>query len=304
MTDPIHAAGAHLGRYCVLVHGGAGNVAPERRALHVEGCLRAARLAAGVLREGGSALDAVERAVRALEDDPLFNAGTGACLNEDGRIEQDASIMEGRDLRAGAVCALARYANPISVARAALEDGRHVLYAADGAARFALAHGLAPVDDAALVTEAARAALAAARAGSGPTGWAGSTVGAVARDAAGLCAAATSTGGTVNKRAGRVGDSPIIGAGTYADNEAGAVSTTGNGEGMIRLGVARAIAERMRAGARADAAAEAEISRLLARLDVTGGAIAIDREGRHGLARSTSTMSWAVAGERGEDSGV
>lgn len=304
MKPLIHSRGAPGGRTCVLVHGGAGNVSPERRALHAEGCLRAARLAAAALRDGATALDAVERAVRALEDDPLFNAGTGACLHEEGGVEHDASIMEGRDLRAGGVCALAGFGDPIAIARAVLEDGRHVLYAAHGAARFAVARGFTPVGDAALVTEAARAALAAAKAGEGPTGWAGSTVGAVARDASGLCAAATSTGGMVNKRVGRVGDSPLIGAGTYADDEAGAVSTTGNGEGMIRLGVARAIAERLRAGGRPEEAAGAEIARLLGRLKVTGGAIAIDREGRWGLARSTETMSWARAGELGEESGA
>lgn len=304
MASPIHSRGADGGRYCILVHGGAGNVVPERRPLHAEGCLRAARAAAEILAAGGSALDAVERAVRALEDDPLFNAGTGACLNEEGRVEHDASIMEGRALRAGGVCAIAGFKNPISIARAALEDGRHVLYAAEGAARFAAARGHAPVGGDALVTEAARAALAAAQAGGGPTGWAGSTVGAVARDASGLHAAATSTGGTVNKRVGRVGDSPIIGAGTYADDEAGSVSTTGNGEAMIRLCIARSVSERMRAGAWAEEAARAEIARLLGRLEATGGVISIDRAGRWGLARSTATMSWAVAGERGEESGI
>jgi len=158
--------------------------------------------------------------------------------------------------------------------------------------------------DAALVTEAARAALTAAQAGHGPVGWAGGTVGAVARDASGLCAAATSTGGMVKKRVGRVGDSPLIGAGTYADDEAGAVSTTGNGEAMIRLCVARSVAERMRAGASADEATRAEIARLLDRLHATGGIIALDFAGRWGLARSTATMSWAVAGELGEQSGI
>ncbi len=303
-TLPIHTAGAPAGRLCVLVHGGAGNVAPDRRPLHAEGCLRAARAAAEILARGGDALEAVERAVRALEDDPLFNAGTGACLNEEGRVEHDASIMEGRGLRAGGVCALAGFANPIAIARAALEDGRHVLYAAEGAARFAASRGFEPVGDAALITDAARAALTAARAGQGVVGWAGGTVGAIARDPSGLYAAATSTGGMVNKRVGRVGDSPLIGAGTYADDEAGAVSTTGHGEAMIRLGTAHAVAERMRAGARADEATRAEIERLSHRLHATGGIIALDAAGRWGLARSTATMSWAVAGELGEHSGV
>jgi beta-aspartyl-peptidase (threonine type) len=304
MNEPIIALGARVGRFGIVVHGGAGNVKPERRALHVEGCRRAAAAGVAVLREGGSALDAVERAVRALEDDPLFNAGTGACLNSDGRVEHDASIMEGRDLRAGGVCALPGFAAPISIARAALEDGRHVLYAAEGAARFAKARGFVPVGDEALLTDAAREALAAVRAGAGTTGWAGSTVGAAAIDVAGLCAAATSTGGTVDKRPGRVGDSPIIGAGTYADDEAGAVSTTGHGEGMIRLGVARAAVEIMRAGARAEDALRIALDRLRSRVGSTGGAIAVDRERRFGIARTTATMSWAAAWDEGEDAGI
>ncbi|CAN93192.1 MULTISPECIES: isoaspartyl peptidase/L-asparaginase [Sorangium] len=304
MKHVIHSLGGRGGRRTVLVHGGAGNVAPERRPLHAAGCLRAAREGARVLSEGGSALDAVERAVRVLEDDPLFNAGTGACLNEEGHVELDASIMEGRGLRAGAVCALSEFAEPIAIARAALEDGRHVLYAAHGAARFARMKGFTPVGEAALITEAAREALAAAQQGVRATSWAGNTVGAVALDEGGLTAAATSTGGTVNKRVGRVGDSPLIGAGTYADDEAGAVSTTGHGEGMIRLVVAHSAVERMRAGTCAVDAASGIIAHLAERLDITGGVIALDRTGRFGLARSTATMSWAAVGDWGEESGV
>lgn len=294
MSDTIVSFGGTLQGFGVLVHGGAGNVKPERRELHAEGARRAARVGLAVLQAGGSALDAVERAVLALEDDPLFNAGTGACLDEDGRVAHDASIMEGRDLRAGGVCALYGFANPISIARAALEDGRHVLYAGDGAVRFARGRGFAPVGDDALVTDAAREALSVARSGSSVTGWAGSTVGAVAIDASGLVAAATSTGGMVNKRAGRVGDSPLIGAGTYADIEAGAVSTTGHGEGMIRLCVARATVDAMRTGETPEQATRSTIGKLHARLGMTGGIIAIDREGRFGFARSTATMSFAV----------
>ena len=290
--------------FCVLVHGGAGDVPEARRALHAEGCRRAARAAGEVLGRGGSALDAVERAVRALEDDPLFNAGTGACLNADGVVELDASIMEGTRLRAGAVCALAGFAAPVAIARAALEDGRHVLYAAHGARRFALDRGFAEVDGESLITPAARVALETARRSGGATGWAGGTVGAVARDAAGRCAAATSTGGMVNKRVGRVGDSPLIGAGTYADDGAGAVSTTGHGEAMIRLGVARAAALRMGAGASAEEALRGEIEALTARLAASGGAIAVDARGAWGWSRSTATMSWARVDADGEDGGV
>lgn len=304
MNEDIVSEGGTLGRFGVVVHGGAGHVKPERRALHVEGCKRAAQAGLAVLIEGGSALDAAERAARVLEDDVLFNAGTGACLDEDGCVVHDASIMEGRGLRAGGVCALPGFANPISIARAALEDGRHVLYASEGAAKFARGRGFVPVEPSALVTDAAREALAAARSGTGPTGWAGSTIGVVALDASGLVAAATSTGGMVNKRAGRVGDSPLIGSGTYADDDAGAVSTTGHGEGMIRLCIAHSIADLMRAGSTPEQATRSAIGRLNAKLGFTGGAIAINRDGRFGLARSTTTMSWAAASPNGIFAGI
>jgi beta-aspartyl-peptidase (threonine type) len=304
MTLPIVSRGGDPQGACVLVHGGAGDVPEERRVLHAEGCRRAARAAAEVLRDGGRAIDAVERAVRVLEDDPLFNAGTGACLDEDGHVELDASIMEGSRLRAGAVCALAGFAAPVAIARAALEDGRHVLYAAHGARRFALARGFVEVPEEALVTPAARAALEAVRAGTRATGWAGGTVGAVARDASGGTAAATSTGGMIAKRAGRVGDSPLIGAGTYADDTEGAVSTTGHGEGMIRLGAARLAALAMGRGSSAEDAVRATIEALRSRVGASGGAIGIDRGGRWGWSRSTATMSWAKVDASGEDGGA
>lgn len=305
MSASIVSKGGSARGFCVLVHGGAGNVPEDRRAAHAEGCRIAARAAAEVLARGGSALDAVERAVRILEDDPLFNAGTGACLNAEGVVEHDASIMEGQALKAGGVCALPSFAAPIAIARAALEDGRHVLYAAEGARRFALDRGFVEVGQDALITEGARAALAAARENEdGASGWAGSTVGAVARDREGHVASATSTGGMMNKRPGRVGDTPIIGAGTYADDRAGAVSATGHGEGTMRIGVARLAAFRMGDGISAERAARGAIEELDARVGVTGGAIAIDREGRWGFARSTPTMSWAIADETGHDGGI
>ncbi len=303
MDVPLASRGGASRGFCVLVHGGAGHVPEERRPLHAEGCRRAARAAAEVLSAGGSALVAVERAVRALEDDPLFNAGTGACLDAEGHVELDASIMEGTTLRAGAVCALAGFADPIAIARAALEDGRHVLYAAHGARLFALSRGFVEVPEAALITPAARAAFAAVQGGAS-TGWAGGTVGAVARDAAGHTAAATSTGGMINKRVGRVGDSPLIGAGTYADDTAGAVSTTGHGEGMIRLGVARLATFAMGNGSPAEEAVHRAIEALGARVGATGGAIAVDREGRWGWSRSTVTMSWAQVDAAGEVGGT
>lgn len=285
----------------VLVHGGAGDVPERLRKDHEEGCRAAAIAGRDVLRRGGSALDAVEAAVRALEDNPHFNAGTGACLNEVGDVELDASIMDGKDLRAGAVCAIRGFSAPIAIARAVLEEGRHVLLAAHGAEAFAEARGFVRVSKEILITAAARAALDAVRAGRASAGWAGGTVGAVARDALGHTAAATSTGGMVSKAVGRVGDSPLIGAGTCADDLLGAVSTTGHGEGMIRMGSARAIVLAIGRGDGPDAACTAALAALLARLHVTGGAISVDRHGHWGLARTTGTMSWAAAGLHLED---
>ncbi len=300
----IISRGGSIEGFALLVHGGAGAVAEERRAAHTQGCRRAAEVGAAVLRSGGSALLAVEAAVRALEDDPLFNAGTGACLNAEGRVEHDASIMEGTRLGAGAVCALDGFTQPISIARTALEDGRHVLYAGPGARAFALRTGFLPVEAEALVTPAARAAFEAVREGGGATGWAGGTVGAVAVDTRGGCAAATSTGGMINKSAGRVGDSALIGAGTYADDAAGAVSTTGHGEGMIRIAAAHTAAAAMATGESAEAAASAVIARLSAKIGTTGGLIAVDHARRWGFARSTATMSWALVTGTHEDAGI
>lgn len=279
----------------VLVHGGAGDVPEGARAAHAEGCRLAALAGLAVLRETGSALEAVGRAVQVLEDDPRFNAGTGACLDEDGALSFDASIMEGTTLRAGAVCAMPAFRNPILIARAVLADGRHVLYASEGAARFAKERGFAPAEPASMITEAARERLAKVLAGRADRGWAGGTVGAVACDAHGRVAAATSTGGMVAKRAGRVGDSPILGAGTWADDESGAASATGEGEAILRLGLTRHACDLLRAGLSAQEAADAAIAQLGQRLSASGGLILVDSRGRVGHARNTATMSWGLA---------
>lgn len=285
------------GRFAVLVHGGAGHVALEGRAGHRAGAEAAARVGSEVLAAGGSALDAVVAAVRVLEDDPRFNAGFGASLNEQGAVELDASVMEGRTLRAGAVCALSGYGNPVAIARAVLDDGRHVLYASEGAASFAASKGFSAIDPATLVTESARAALERVRRGEASVNWAGGTVGAVAIDPSGLVAAATSTGGTIRKRVGRVGDSPLIGAGTYADDEAGAVSATGQGEAILRMVLAKRVTDAMRAGASARDATGEALEALAARLDASAGLIAVDKQGRLGLAYSTETMTFAALSE-------
>ena len=247
----------------------------------------------------------MEQAVLVLEDNPCFNAGTGACLNAEGLVSLDAACMEGSALRAGAVCALQPFLHPIAIARAALEDGRHVLYASEGAARFALEHGFLRVTSESMTTAAARARWMAARAGQASEGWAGGTVGAVARDARGTVAAATSTGGLVNKRVGRVGDSPILGAGTYADNDGGACSATGAGEAIMRMVLAKTAIDALRARVHPEEAARAAVRSMGARVAGTGGVILVDRDGRLGLARNTPSMTWAAAGAAlGEASGV
>jgi beta-aspartyl-peptidase (threonine type) len=295
--------GSGAATWSILVHGGAGDVADASRRAHIEGCERAAAAGAKVLAAGGSALDAVQRAVEALESDPLFNAGTGACLDSDGHIALDASIMDGTTLRAGAVCALPAFENPIAIARRVMDATPHVLLAAEGASRFAVAQGFTPADEASMITDAARRKWEAARAkgatesygGAPPTS--GGTVGAVARDANGHVAGATSTGGMVNKLAGRVGDSPIVGAGNYADDEAGACSTTGNGEAMIRVCLAKTAVDGLRARSNAALTPE-QVSReamtlMHRRTAQTGGLILVAHDGSLGLARTTRTMSWA-----------
>lgn len=295
LTDVATSWGSDAGDWAVLVHGGAGAVARPQLLRHIQGCRKAAAAAAAILRAGGTALDAVESAVVVLEDDPCFNAGTGACLNSDGLIELDAALMEGRDLRAGGVCALPPFLHPIAIARAVLDDGRHVLYAAQGAERFARDHGFAPSTSEAMTTEAARARWTVTNRGADPSAE-GGTVGAVARDLLGNVAAATSTGGRTGKLPGRVGDSPLPGAGTYADNDGGACSATGLGESIIRIGLAKSASDLMRARVHPEEAARALVRLLSQRARGTGGAILVDRNGRLGLARNTTEMTWAAVG--------
>lgn len=276
----------------VIVHGGAGDLAPERIDAHVRGCEVAIEAALEVLRGGGTAVDAAQRAVEVLEDDPRYNAGRGACLTDAGTVELDASIMDGETLRYGAVAVLPPFRHPIAVARAVMDDGRHVLYAAEGARRFALAHGFTAVDADALVTAHARARWEEVRRGLADPGYPGGTVGAVAFDGVHV-AAATSTGGIMNKASGRVGDSPIAGAGTYAEDLAGGASATGQGEAILRVCLTHGLVASMRAGASAHDAAAESIEHLAARTGATGGVVALDRAGQPGHARNTRTMAWA-----------
>jgi L-asparaginase / beta-aspartyl-peptidase len=302
VTSSKHSWGAQTSGYCVLVHGGAGSRADHERSPARAGCVRAAEMAAELLASGGSALDAAQLAVEVLEDDPLFNAATGGALTSDGQLELDASIMDGRDLSAGAVCCLPPYRHPIAVARAVLEEGVHVLYASAGADQLARRAGLAPADPATMITAGAREQLARWLAKQ-DADTRGNTVGAVARDAHGHLAAATSTGGIVGKHPGRVGDSPVLGAGTYADDTRGASSATGRGEGILRLTLsARAVAS-MASGLSPQQAASEAVAALLTRIGSEAGMILVAPSGQIGLARTTETMSWAAAWDGGAEDG-
>lgn len=288
--------------HAIVVHGGAGRLRSEERGEAAAlGCLRAARVGHAILARGGTALDAVEAACAALEDDPLFNAGTGSCLNADGEVEMDAAIMEGSERRVGGVAAIRRVKNPIVVARRVLENSPHVLFAAAGAERFARAQGIPPYPPFRLVTQAALERWERERRGELPPR--PGTVGAVAIDASGLVASATSTGGTSHKAVGRVGDSPIPGAGLYADDAAGAVSATGEGEAILRVVLSKFVSDRMGAGLSALAAIE-EGLRELGRVGGEGGLIAVDPRGGIGFGTNAPSMSYAaIEAEGAERSG-
>jgi beta-aspartyl-peptidase (threonine type) len=225
----------------IVVHGGAGGLPedPERVARMRAAAAAAVEAGHAVLAAGGAALDAVEAAVVVLEDDPEFNAGRGAALTEYGRVELDASMMDGTTRAAGAVAAVRGVRNPIRAARAVLVDGRHVLLVGAPAIEFAATAGLAFESETWFVTERERRALISLK--EGAAAGARGTVGAVARDAHGRLAAATSTGGVSGQRLGRVGDSPLIGAGTWADDATAAVSCTGHGESIIRSALAHEV---------------------------------------------------------------
>jgi L-asparaginase / beta-aspartyl-peptidase len=289
----VKAAFEAAGGFSILVHGGAGDAAGNRLDAQVAGCQDAANAARVMLEQGASALDAVQRAVALLEDDPRFNAGTGGALTCLGTLELDAAIMDGTSLRAGAVCGLPPFKNPIDVARAVLDDARHVLFCGEGAAEFARSKGFQPVDPSRMITDAARESLARTLAHNSAN-WAAGTVGAVARDKAGRLAAATSTGGIMGKQPGRVGDSPLLGAGTYADDARGAASATGQGEGIMRVTLAARVIAAIGTGeSPADACFEG-LSFMKQRVAATGGMIAVDKDGRLGWARSTPSMAYAV----------
>ena len=281
----------------IIVHGGAGTVSPERSEIVQAGCREAALVGWRILQEGGSALDAVEAAVRALEDNPNYNAGTGACLNSDGNIELDAGIMDGQGLHVGAIAGVERIKNPISLARKVLESP-HVLLVGRGAEQFAQEQGISQCALEELVTERQYKIWQEQQAQEPQQAQhtdKHGTVGAVALDTSGALAAATSTGGIHNKYPGRVGDSPLVGCGFYADEYA-AVSCTGDGEDFVRLLIAKRAADvvgNSKGGQTAREAAEAAIAVLGAKATGTGGLIVVDRKGNVGFAWNSRNMSHA-----------
>jgi beta-aspartyl-peptidase (threonine type) len=300
----------------LVVHGGAGTIerskmTPEREHEYRSGIERA--LAAGyeILKRGGSSLDATEAAVRVLEDDPHFNAGRGAVFTNVGTNELDAAVMDGKTFKAGAVACLKHIKNPVSLARLVMEKSGHVMMDGEGAEAFAKQNGVEFVDQKYFYTKERWDALEKVKAAEKRGGPGGKrfiisdqdrhgTVGAVALDQHGDLAAATSTGGTTNKRAGRVGDSPIIGAGTYANNATCAVSATGDGEYFIRATVGHDISALMEyRGMSLKEAAQTVLDKV-AKLGGTGGLIAIDRRGNIALPFNTSGMYRGYADPSGK----
>ncbi|WP_407675038.1 isoaspartyl peptidase/L-asparaginase family protein [Pelagerythrobacter marinus] len=284
--------------WSIAIHGGAGTLQRENMTAEEEKAYRAALAAAldagaKVLAEGGEALDAVEAAIVLLEDDPRFNAGRGAVFTWEGANELDASIMDGRDRAAGAVAGVTTVRNPIRLARSVMDDGRHVFLSGAGAERFASQRGLEPAGPEWFATERRRRQLEtmkAERVGALDVEFKFGTVGAVARDQAGHLAAGTSTGGMTGKRWGRIGDAPVIGAGTWADDRSCAVSATGWGEFFIRAGVAQAICDRVRlAGEGVQQAADTVIGEVAA-MGGDGGVIVVSAEGETVYSFNTAGM--------------
>jgi len=308
-------------RFIVQVHGGAWNIPQNLKAAHTEGVRRARLTALESLAAGKRPLDALVATLKVLEDDPTFDAGTGSFLDEDGKVELDAAIMEGTCLGAGAVAAVGRFKNPSEIALAVMERTEHVLLIGEGAERFALAEGFIAVDPASLVNEREiegyqaweRAGRPDARiffdeegrkglgtetgaAGDGPSkrGTVGAVIGVRGASGQGYALfAGSSTGGTRGKKAGRVGDVPLIGCGIYADDEGAAVCCTGWGEAFIRIAAAKAVSARVAGGEHPQEAIEAVLLSIHRRIGGRGGIMAIDAAGRMGAAFTTPDMAYA-----------
>jgi beta-aspartyl-peptidase (threonine type) len=304
-TDPV-----------LVVHGGAWAIPDDMVEGHLHGVRNALAAGWGVLERGGAALDAIEEAVVIMEDDETFDAGRGSFLNRDGRVQMDALIMDGATLRAGGVGCVERLRNPVRAARKILSESPHVYFVAEGAESFAAEHGVELCKNEELVIEREVERLreyqreAAGRdfAKDGNELFAPTvshdTVGAVALDRDGNIAAATSTGGTLNKAPGRLGDSSLIGCGCYADNLSAAVSTTGWGEPIMKLVLAKWTADRVAAGNLPEWAAQEAMNYLKQRLNGHGGIIVLNAKGQFGIAHNTPRMAWACKTIKKEEAGV
>jgi len=294
-----------VSKLALMVHGGAWEIPEPLREPCREGCRRALECGWAVLTRGGSALDACEQAVIELEDDPVFDAGLGSHLNRDGRVQLDAILMDGRTLKSGAVCAVERLRNPIRVARLLLERSEHMMLAGPGAEQFAVEMGVSLCNPSELVVarEVETWHRLKHESDAGRRRFQGEeqlgTVGAVALDAQGHLAAATSTGGTACKYPGRVGDSALVGCGCYADQRTGAISATGYGEAIMKVVLAKAVSDLLAAGLEPKAAAEKALALLGERTGGQGGLIIVDAASRLGAAFTTSHMAY---GYRSSDS--
>lgn len=314
----------------LLVHGGAWAIPEADRPAHEAGVRGALETGYAILSRGGTALDAVEAAVVSLEEDPTFDAGRGSFLTSDGRVQLDALLMDGGRMKAGGVACVERIRNPIQAARLVLEQSPHVYFVGPGAEAFAAAHGMALIDNGELVLDRERCRLAQAQsreaAGLADETFSGhihrddkspetaavlvspdeshDTVGAVALDTHGNLAAGTSTGGTLNKTPGRVGDSSLIGCGCYADNLSAAVSLTGWGEPIMKLVLGKWATDRVATGSAPEFAAREAISYLFNRLGGHGGIILLGPDGRFGIAHNTPAMAWGLATPAGCQTGL
>ena len=299
----------------LVLHGGAWAIPDDMVEAHLKGVRNAMTTGWRVLERGGSALDAVEEAVVVMEDDETFDAGRGSFLNRDGKVQLDALIMDGCTLRAGGVGCVERLRNPVRAARKILSDSPHVYFVAEGAESFAQEHGIALCSNEELIipreVERLRefqSGVVDVKRGSDQDLFAPTishdTVGAVALDQHGNIAAATSTGGTLNKAPGRLGDSSLIGCGCYADNQTAAASTTGWGEPIMKLVLAKWAADRVATGSLPEWVAAEAINYLKDRVNGHGGMILLDALGRVGIAHNTPRMAWALKTTTQEFSGI
>ncbi len=282
----------------IIVHGGAWNIPKAIERLSLEGVEKAARAGMNCLMKGGSALDAVETAVKEMEDNPVFDAGTGSVLNSEGKVELDAAIMDGKSLKAGAVGAVRDIRNPISLARRIMNNTDHVFLVGEGANKFAESQNFEKFNGLVVKKELERwKRLRSKYVRTMRFSEGSDTVGAVALDSGGNIAAGTSTGGVPFKLPGRIGDSCLIGCGLYADNQTGGVSATGHGESIMRIALSRIVCEFLDKGLDAQKAAEQSIKTLEKRIKGHAGVIVLDKNGKIGIFYNTPKMARAYMRE-------